>query len=58
MLEMQETKVQSLSWEDLLEEEMATYSSIQDYSGKSYEESRLVDYNPQHHKQSDINEHM
>ena len=25
---MQETQVQSLSWEDPLEEEMATYSSI------------------------------
>ena len=28
MQEMQETKVQSLGWEDPLEEEMATYSSI------------------------------
>ena len=26
---MQETQVRSLSWEDLLEEEMATHSSIQ-----------------------------
>ena len=26
--EMQETQVQSLGWEDLLEEEMATHSSI------------------------------
>ena len=28
MQEMQETKVRSLGWEDPLEEEMATYSSI------------------------------
>jgi len=28
MLEKQETWVQSLGWEDLLEEEMATHSSI------------------------------
>ena len=28
MQEMQETRVQSLGWEDLLEEEMATHSSI------------------------------
>ena len=28
MQEMQETWVQSLSWEDPLEQEMATYSSI------------------------------
>ena len=26
--EIQETQIQSLAWEDLLEEEMATYSSI------------------------------
>ena len=28
MQEMQDTQVQSLGWEDPLEEEMATYSSI------------------------------
>jgi len=28
MQEMQETEVRSLGWEDPLEEEMATYSSI------------------------------
>ena len=28
LLTMRETRVQSLGWEDLLEKEMATYSSI------------------------------
>ena len=35
---MQETKVQSLSWEDSLEEEMATHSSILAYEIQRTEE--------------------
>jgi len=34
LLIMQETPVQSLGWEDLLEEGMATYSSILSLRGK------------------------
>ena len=39
---MQERQVQSLGWEDPLEEEMATHSSI--LAGKSHGQSSLVDY--------------
>ena len=35
-----ETWVQSLGWEDLLEKEMATYSSI--LAGKSHEQSSMM----------------
>ena len=40
--ETQETRVRSLGWEDPLEEEMATYSSI--LAGKSHRQRSLVDY--------------
>ena len=40
MQRMQEVWVRSLGWEDLLEEEMATHSSI--LAGKSHEQRSLV----------------
>ena len=48
---MQETQVQSLGWEDLLEKEMATHSSI--LAWKSHGWRGLVDYSPWGHKESD-----
>ena len=44
MQEMQETKVWSLSWEDLLEEEMATHSST--LPGEYYGQRSLAGYSP------------
>ena len=41
---MWETWVQSLGWEDLLEKEMATYSSI--LPGKSHRQRNLEGYSP------------
>ena len=38
---MQETQVGSLDWEDPLEEEMATLSSILGFPGGSYKESEI-----------------
>ena len=43
-LPMQETWVQSLHWEDLLEKEMATHFSI--LPGKSHGQRNLVGYSP------------
>ena len=40
----QETRVQSLGWEDLLEKEMATHSSI--FAEKSHGQRSLVGYSP------------
>ena len=48
-----ETRVQSLGWEDLLEKEMATHSSI---PGKSYGQRTLVGYSPWDRKESDTTE--
>ena len=42
MQEIQETQVQSLGWEDLLEEEMATHFSI--LAGKFHGQRSLVGY--------------
>ena len=39
---MQETQVQSLGWEDALEKEMATHSSIGEFHGQK----SLVGYSP------------
>ena len=50
-LAMQETQVQSLSWEDPLEEEMATHSSILAWRIPGTES--LVSYSPWGHKESD-----
>ena len=51
---MWETRVQPLGWEDLLEKEMATHSSI--LSGKSHGQRSLVGYSPWGHKESDLTE--
>ena len=48
---MQETWVQSLSWEDALGKEMATHSSI--LAWEIPWTGSLVDYSPWGHKESD-----
>ena len=50
---MQETRVQSLGWEDPLEEDMAPHSSV--LTGKI--PRSLVDCSPQGLKESDTTEH-
>ena len=47
---MQETQVQSLSWEDPLEKEMATHSSI--LPGEFHGQRSLVGYSSRGHKES------
>ena len=47
--ETQETQVRSLGWEDPLEEEMATHSSIL-AKKKADEQGRLAGYSPKGHK--------
>ena len=49
---MQETWVQSLGWEDPLEKETATHSSILT-SGKPHRQRSLVGYSPWGHKELD-----
>ena len=51
---MQETWVQSLAWEDLLEKEMATHPSI--LPGKSHGQRSMVSYSPWGHKELDTTE--
>ena len=51
---VQETKVRSLSQEDPLEKEMATYSSI--LAWKSHGWSSLAGYSPWGHKELDTME--
>ena len=51
---MQETQVRSLGWEDPLEKEMATHSSI--LPGKSHGQRSLAGYGPWGHKESDLTE--
>ena len=51
---MQETRVQSLGWEDLLEKEMATHSSI--LAWKISWRKSLVGYSPWGCKESDTTE--
>ena len=51
---MQETRVQSLGWEDPLEEEVATHSSI--LAWRSPWKRSLVGYSPCDHKESDTTE--
>ena len=46
----QKTQVQSLGWEDLLEKEMATLSSI--LAWKSHGRRNLVGYSPWGHEES------
>ena len=55
MQEMQETWVQSLGWEDPLEEGMATHSSILAWGIPWTEEPRS--YSPWGHKELDTTEH-
>ena len=52
---MQETLVQSLDWEDPLEKEMVTHSSILPW--KFHGQTSLVGYSPWGHKESDTTEH-
>jgi len=51
---MWETQVQSLDWEDSLEKEMATHSSI--LAWRSHGCRNLVGYSPQGRKDSDRTE--
>ena len=53
--DLQEMWVRSLGWEDLLEKEMATVSSIF-FPGKSHGQTSLVGYSPQGHKEADTTE--
>ena len=50
MQETPETRVQSPGWEDPLEEEMATHSSI--LPGESHGQRGLVGYSPRGRKES------
>ena len=54
MQEMQETGVRSLGWEDPLEEEAATHSSVLAWEIPWTEEP--VSYSPWTHKESDTTE--
>ena len=56
MQEMQEMRVQSLGWEDRLEWETATHSSIPAWR-VPWVEGSLVGYSPWGHKESDVTEH-
>ena len=54
---VQETQVQSLSWEDPLEKEMATHSSF--LHGEFHEQTiTLVGYSPCSHKDSDTTKEL
>jgi len=55
MQEEQETQVQSLGWEDPLEEEMATHFSI--LAWKFHGQRSLAGYSPWGHKELDTTEH-
>ena len=48
---MQESRVQSLSWQDPLDKEMATHSMF--LSGESHGQRSLVSYSPWGLKESD-----
>ena len=56
MQKTQEMQVPSLGWEDPLEEEMATPSSI--LAEKSYGQRSLVGYSPKSHKQLVMTERL
>ena len=53
---MWETQVWSLGWEDPLEKEMATHSSI--LAGESHGRRSLVGYSPRGRKESDTTERL
>ena len=55
MQEEQERQVQSLCWEDPLEEEMATHFSI--LAWKFHGQRSLAGYGPWGHKELDTTEH-
>ena len=52
----QETWVRYLGWEDLLEKEMATLSSI--LAWETHEQRSLADYSPWGHKEVDTTEEL
>ena len=56
MQETQEMKVQSLGWEDPLEEEMASAPVFS--PGKSHGQRSLAGYSPWGHKESDTAEQL
>jgi len=51
----QETWVRSLGWEDSLEKEMVTHSSI--LAWEIHKQRSLVDFSPWGYKKSDMTEH-
>ena len=53
---MQDTRVQSLGWKDLLEKEMATHSSV--LAWKIHGQKNLVGYSPWGRKESDTTERL
>ena len=55
MQEIQETWVRFLGWEDALEKETATHSSI--LAGESYGQRNLADFSPWGRKEADMTEH-
>ena len=56
LLTMQETWVRSLGWEDPLEKEMATHSSI--LPGKSHGQRSLAGYSPWGREELDTTEQL
>ena len=56
MQEPQETQVQSLGWEDPLEEGMATHSSV--FVWRIHGQRSLADYRPRGHKAWDTAERL
>ena len=55
---MQETQVQSLCWEDPLEKEMATHSSILVWKIPWTEEPQSMGYSPWSRKESDMTDQL
>ena len=56
MQEAQGLQIRSLGWEDPMEKEMATHSSILAWK-IPWTERSLADYDPQNHKELDITEY-
>ena len=56
MQERQETQVQSLGWEDPLDKEMATHSSI--LAWEIHGQRSLVGYSPWGHKELDLTKQL
>ena len=53
----QETRIQSLGWEDPLEKEMATHTGILAWEKKSHGQRSLAGYSPWGCKELDMTEH-